>query len=80
MLSQKLLDKLMLSIFLMRRSNFLSLTSTSFTAVENFVEIEFYDDFAPYPLIEIIFFGKRKKSTADTLTKQTVHPNLVPLG
>ena len=56
---------------------FLSGSSAFVTMVEKFVDFEFYYDLASYSLVEIVHLGKREKSTADALTKQTVHSYLV---
>ncbi len=57
---------------------FLSRPSAFFTFIEKFIDFEFYNNLASCSLIETIYLGKRKKRTANTLTKQTVHSYLVP--
>ena len=56
---------------------FLSGSSAFLKTVEKLVDFEFYYEIASYSLVEIVHLGKREKSTADALTKQTVHSYLV---
>jgi len=57
---------------------FLSDSSAFFTTVGNFVNFEPYHETASYSFIDSICFGERKKRTANTLTKQSVHLYLEP--
>ena len=57
---------------------FSSDSSAFFTTVGKFVNFEFYYEMASYSFIDSILFGKRKKRTANTLTKQSVHLSLEP--
>ena len=57
---------------------FLFCPSTFFAFIEKLIDLEFYNNLASYSFIKTIHLGKRKKRTANTLTKQTVHSYLVP--
>ena len=57
---------------------FSSDSSAFFTTVGKFVNFEFYYEIASYSFIDSILFGERKKRTANTLTKQSVHLYLEP--
>ncbi len=57
---------------------FSSDSSAFFTTVGKFVNFEFYYEMASYSFIDSILFGERKKRTANTLTKQSVHLYLEP--
>ena len=59
---------------------FLSSSSAFFTTIGKFVDFEFYYEPASYSFIDSILFGKRKKRSANTLTKQTIHSYLVPFA
>ena len=58
----------------------LSCPSAFFTFIEKFIDFEFYNNLASYSFIKTIYLGERKKRTANTLAKQTVHSYLVPFA
>ena len=59
---------------------FLFCPSTFFTFIKKLIDLEFYNNLASYSFIKTICLGKRKKRTANLLTKQTVHSYLVPFA
>ena len=47
-------------------------------ALLEFVDFERYNELASYPLVKIVYFGKREKRDTYTLTKQTIYSYFVP--
>ena len=59
---------------------FFSRTDVLFTFIDNFIDLELYNNLASCSLIKTIYLRKRNKRTANALTKQTIHSYLVPFA